>query len=102
ARASGLADAAVFGPWGGFPPLSLAGYPAIGPRRPEALSFLPGHGPPGIGPAPASVELLVALMLGEAPAVPPDLFDPRRFGRPPSLPAGQGSGPTSRGGAGPS
>jgi glycine oxidase len=96
----GLADAPLLETWSGFRPLSLDGYPAIGPGALEGLYFLTGHGPTGIGPAPASVELLVALMLDEAPAVPAALFDPCRFGCPPSLPGDAGTVPASRGRAG--
>ena len=46
-------------------PLSPDGLPIVGPGFLEGLFFLTGHGPSGIAPAPASVKLLVALMLGE-------------------------------------
>ena len=61
----------------------------------DGLFFLTGHGPTGIGPAPASVELLVALMLGEPTSVAPEAFDPRRFGQPSveRSPHGRASGP---------
>ena len=74
-----LAAAPIVEIWTGFRPLSPDGHPMIGPGRLDGLFFLTGHGPSGIAPAPASVELLVALMLGEAPPVPPAPFDPRRF-----------------------
>ena len=74
-----LAAAPIVEIWTGFRPLSLDGHPAIGPGRVEGLFFLTGHGPSGIGPAPASVQLLVSLMLGETPPVAPGPFDPRRF-----------------------
>ena len=77
----GLAEAPLLELWTGFRPLSLDGRPAIGPGALDGLFFLTGHGPTGIGPAPASVELLVALMLGEPTPVPPEAFDPRRFGQ---------------------
>jgi glycine oxidase len=75
----GLADAPILETWTGFRPLSLDGLPAIGPASLAGLYYLTGHGPSGIGPAPASVKLLVAQIFGETPPVPPAPFDPRRF-----------------------
>jgi glycine oxidase len=75
-----LTEAPILELWTGFRPLSLDGLPAIGPGFLEGLFYLTGHGPSGIAPAPASVDLLVALMLGEPPPVPPEPYDPRRFG----------------------
>lgn len=75
----GLADSPILETWTGFRPLSRDGYPSIGRSNVEGLYYLTGHGPSGIAPAPVSVELLVALMFGEQPPVPPEPFDPRRF-----------------------
>jgi len=74
-----LADAPIVETWTGFRPVSRDGLPAIGPGTLDGLYFLTGHGPSGIAPAPASVKLLVALMLGEPPPVPAAPYDPRRF-----------------------
>ncbi|MBV9354522.1 MAG: glycine oxidase ThiO [Chloroflexi bacterium] len=74
-----LAGSPIVELWTGFRPLSPDGLPIIGPGFLDGLFFLTGHGPSGIAPAPASVQLLVALMLGEPPPVPAEPFDPRRF-----------------------
>jgi glycine oxidase len=81
----GLGDAPILEMWTGFRPLSLDGLPAIGPGLVEGLFYLTGHGPSGIAPAPASVQLLVALMLGDAPPLPPEPYDPRRFAGAPTV-----------------
>ncbi len=75
----GLADSPIHEMWTGFRPLSADGLPSIGPGSIEGLYFATGHGPSGIAPAPASIALLVALMLGEEPPVSPEPYDPRRF-----------------------
>jgi glycine oxidase len=75
----GLADSPVHEMWTGFRPLSADGLPSIGPGNLAGLYFATGHGPSGIAPAPASIALLVALMLGDDPPIPPEPYDPRRF-----------------------
>ena len=75
----GLADSPILETWTGFRPLSLDGLPAIGRASLDGLYYLTGHGPSGIGPAPASVKLLMAQMFGEPPLVSPIPFDPLRF-----------------------
>ncbi|MBI3129689.1 MAG: FAD-dependent oxidoreductase [Candidatus Tectomicrobia bacterium] len=75
-----LAHAPIEETWTGFRPLSADGLPLIGPGRLEGLFFCAGHGPTGIGPAPASARLAAALLLGEAPPLDPAPYDPRRFG----------------------
>lgn len=77
----GLADAPIVELWTGFRPLSADGLPSIGPSDVEGLWYIAGHGPSGIAPLPGSVALLVALMLGEPPPLPPEPYDPRRFAR---------------------
>jgi glycine/D-amino acid oxidase-like deaminating enzyme len=74
-----LADAPIQEMWTGFRPLSTDGRPSIGPGHIEGLFFATGHGPSGIAPAPASIKLLVAHMLGEPLPVSGEPFDPRRF-----------------------
>ena len=75
----GLADSPIVEIWTGFRPLSLDRLPSIGPGSIEGLWYITGHGPSGIAPLPASVRLLVALMLGEEPPLSPEPYDPRRF-----------------------
>jgi len=75
-----LAEAPVHEIWTGFRPNSADGLPMIGRGAIEGLFFATGHGPSGIAPAPASARLLAALVVGEPPPVPPDAFDPMRFG----------------------
>jgi glycine oxidase len=77
----GLADSPILETWTGFRPKIADDHPAIGPTYLEGLYYITGHGPSGIAPAPASVDLLVAQMLGEKPPVDPVPFDPRRFAR---------------------
>jgi len=75
----GLADAPLVEIWTGFRPVSMDGFPSIGPGLVEGLYFATGHGPSGIAPAPASAELLADLVTGGSPKVPSAPFDPRRF-----------------------
>jgi glycine oxidase len=75
----GLAEAPLVEIWTGFRPVSMDGQPAIGPSLVEGLYFATGHGPSGIAPAPASIELLVDLITGGKPKIPAEPFDPRRF-----------------------
>jgi glycine oxidase len=75
----GLANSPILETWTGFRPLSLDGLPAIGRASLEGLYYLTGHGPAGIGPAPASVKLLMAQMFDEPTLISPILFDPLRF-----------------------
>lgn len=65
--------------WTGFRPFCADGLPAIGAGALEGLFFCTGHGPSGIGPAPASVELAAALICGAPPPFDPAPFDPKRF-----------------------
>jgi glycine oxidase len=65
--------------WTGFRPLSSDGLPLIGRAALDGLYFLTGHGPSGIAPLPGSVALLMALIHGEPPPLPPEAFDPLRF-----------------------
>jgi len=74
-----LEDAPIVEQWVGFRPLSADGVPLIGPAALEGLYYITGHGPTGIGPAPASVKLLVALIEGTEPPVPPEPYAPSRF-----------------------
>jgi glycine oxidase len=74
-----LADAPIQEMWTGFRPLSLDGRPSIGPGHLDGLFFATGHGPSGIAPAPASIKLLMAHILGESLPLPGEPFDPRRF-----------------------
>jgi glycine oxidase len=74
-----LADAPILEMWTGFRPLCTDGRPVIGPGHIDGLFFATGHGPSGIAPAPASIKLLVAHMLGEPLPVVGAPFDPRRF-----------------------
>jgi glycine/D-amino acid oxidase-like deaminating enzyme len=53
--------------------------PIIGPAALDGLYYITGHGPAGIGPAPASVDLLVSLIEGTEPPVPPAPYAPSRF-----------------------
>jgi glycine oxidase len=65
--------------WIGFRPLSADGLPLIGRGGLDGLYFLTGHGPSGIAPLPGSIALLLALIAGEQPPLPPEPFDPLRF-----------------------
>jgi len=65
--------------WTGFRPLSADGLPLIGRGALDGLFFLTGHGPTGIAPLPGSIALLMALIAGEEPPMPPRPFDPLRF-----------------------
>ena len=65
--------------WTGFRPYSVDGLPIIGKADVEGLFYATGHGPSGIGPAPGTAALLGALVLGSAPPIPAEPFQPQRF-----------------------
>lgn len=75
----GLSEAPVIEIWTGFRPVSMDGFPSIGPGLVDGLYYATGHGPSGIAPAPASAELLADLITGGTPKIPTAPFDPRRF-----------------------
>ncbi|MDE0331622.1 MAG: FAD-dependent oxidoreductase [Nitrospinae bacterium] len=74
-----IASCAIEETWCGFRPTSSDYLPLIGRGALEGLYFCTGHGPSGIGPAPASVKLATALYLGDAPPLDPAPYDPMRF-----------------------
>ncbi len=74
-----IASCAIEETWSGFRPTSSDYLPLIGRGAIEGLYFCTGHGPSGIGPAPASVKLATALYLGDAPPLDPAPYDPMRF-----------------------
>ena len=74
-----IAACAIEETWSGFRPTSSDYLPLIGQGAIEGLYFCTGHGPSGIGPAPASVSLATALYLGDAPPLDPAPYDPMRF-----------------------
>lgn len=65
--------------WSGFRPTASDYLPLIGQGGLEGLYFCAGHGPSGIGPAPASARLAAALYLGDSPPLDPAPYDPMRF-----------------------
>jgi glycine oxidase len=67
--------------WTGFRPVCADGTPIIGPGAVDGLFFATGHGASGIGPLPGTIALLTALLLGDDPPLPPELFSPLRFGK---------------------
>jgi glycine oxidase len=75
-----LAEAPIVEQWVGFRPLSIDGVPIIGPAALDGLYYITGHGPTGIGPAPSSVKLLVALIAGTHPPLEAEPYSPLRFG----------------------
>ena len=77
--APGIATCAIEETWCGFRPTSSDYLPLIGKGALEGLYFCTGHGPSGVGPAPASVRLATALYLGDAPSLDPAPYDPMRF-----------------------
>ena len=77
--APSIASCAIEETWSGFRPTSSDYLPLIGQGALEGLYFCTGHGPSGIGPAPASARLAAALYLGDAPPLDPAPYDPMRF-----------------------
>jgi glycine oxidase len=75
----GLSGCPIAEMWIGFRPVSADGLPLIGRGALDGLYFLTGHGPSGIAPLPGSIALLMALIAGEEPPLPPEPFDPLRF-----------------------
>ncbi len=66
----------------GFRPASPDNLPIIGPDpQVGGLLYATGHEGAGIGLAPATAELVTALLTGTAPAVDPAAFTPARFDR---------------------
>jgi glycine oxidase len=74
-----LENAPIAEIWTGFRPLSTDGLPLIGKGAVDGLYFLTGHGPSGIAPLPGSIALLMALIAGDPPPLPPGPFDPLRW-----------------------
>ncbi|MCY3823977.1 MAG: FAD-dependent oxidoreductase [Nitrospinae bacterium] len=77
--APGIATCAIEETWSGFRPTTSDYLPLIGQGALDGLYFCTGHGPSGIGPAPASAKLATALYLGDAPPLDPAPYDPMRF-----------------------
>ncbi|TAK25483.1 MAG: glycine oxidase ThiO [Chloroflexota bacterium] len=75
----GMAGSELLDIWTGFRPISGDGTPIIGPGTLEGLFFCTGHGPSGISPAPASAEIVVAMVESRQPPIRAEAFDPRRF-----------------------
>jgi glycine oxidase len=65
--------------WTGLRPLTPDGIPLIGPDAVSGLVWATGHLGMGILSAPATADVLVALIEGRAPPIPIDAFDPGRF-----------------------
>jgi glycine/D-amino acid oxidase-like deaminating enzyme len=84
-----LAGIRVIRGYGGFRPASPDHLPLIGPDpRVGGLYHATGHEGAGIGLAPATAELVTALLTGEAAAVDPAPFAPSRL----AAAAGPGGG----------
>jgi D-amino-acid dehydrogenase len=67
--------------WFGYRPLTPDGLPVLGPAAAQPNLFLAcGHGQLGITLAPASGEMMAALLAGEAPPVEAAPFSPARLG----------------------
>lgn len=74
-----LADAMVMRAYGGFRPFSRDHLPIIGPDLDvPGLWYATGHEGAGIGLAPATAELLTALLLGEPTSIAVEAFLPGR------------------------
>ncbi|MHB9856971.1 NAD(P)/FAD-dependent oxidoreductase [Streptomyces sp. YIM S03343] len=85
-----LASAAVMRTYGGFRPYLPDHLPVIGPDpRLPGLWHATGHEGAGIGLAPATGELLAALLLGRPPALDPAPYAPGRFALNPSAEVGR-------------
>ena len=69
--------------YAGFRPYLPDHLPAIGPDASvSGLFHACGHEGAGIGLAPATGEMIVALLTGEDPIVSPEPFRPSRFAEP--------------------
>jgi len=78
-----LADVKVQRYYAGFRPYLPDHLPAIGPDASvSGLFHACGHEGAGIGLAPATGEMIVALLTGEDPIVSPEPFRPSRFAEP--------------------
>ncbi len=75
-----LAEAPLVELWTGFRPMSPDGLPIIGPAALDGLYYATGHGPNGIGTAPATAEIVAALVTGAPSPIPLEPFSPFRFG----------------------
>ncbi len=68
--------------WSGLRPLSPDGLPYIGPASPWAnVLFATGHSMMGVSLAPATGELLAAMVRGDRPPFPVQPFSPDRYAR---------------------
>ena len=87
--APGLAGLKILRSYAGIRPTLPDGMPAIGAcGSVDGLFAAAGHEGAGIGLAPATAELIAAAITGADPPVPPEPFDPGRFG----ADAGSGAG----------
>ena len=70
-----LREATIIRAYGGFRPFSRDHLPVIGPdNEVPGLWYVAGHEGAGIGLAPATAELLTALLFGEPTAIPAEPF----------------------------
>ena len=67
--------------WAGLRPYTPDGLPLLGPAPGvQGLYLAAGHDGSGVNHAPVSAQLVSALITGAKAPLPPDPFDPRRFG----------------------
>lgn len=74
-----IKDSAIKETWTGFRPVTTDYLPLIGKGNIEGLYFCSGHGPSGVGPAPASAQIIVSLLTGESTSVDISPYNPMRF-----------------------
>jgi glycine oxidase len=75
----GLAQARFLDAWTGLRPRTPDDQPIIGPDRRDGLFWATGHFQMGILSAPATADVVVALIDGKHPPVPVGDLSPRRF-----------------------
>ena len=74
-----IKDSAIKETWTGFRPVTSDYLPLIGKGNLEGLYFCTGHGPSGVGPAPASAKIIVSLLTGISIDVDITPYNPMRF-----------------------
>ena len=74
-----IKDSAIKETWTGFRPVTTDYLPLIGKGNIDGLFFCSGHGPSGVGPAPASAKIILSLLTEKTPEINISPYNPIRF-----------------------
>ena len=79
AKISQMKDSAIKETWTGFRPVTTDYLPLIGKGNIDGLYFCSGHGPSGVGPAPASAKIILSLLTENPTEMDISPYNPMRF-----------------------